>query len=339
MSTVDIAPFVLQRRRELIEPALRAAVGRLDPELARYVAYHVGWVDAQGRPEAGNGGKCLRPALSLLSAEAAGASPEAAVPAAVAVELIHNFSLLHDDVMDHDTERRHRRTVWAQFGVGPAILAGDALLVLALQILGDGGGERVGDATRRLLVATQDMIAGQAQDMALESEPAADVERCLQMTAGKTAALLGCATAIGAEVAGAPVGSVRALEQFGWNLGVAFQAVDDLLGIWGDPALTGKPPFSDLRERKRSLPVTFALTDGGSSSRQLAELFRSASARPEDLERAALLVEEAGGRATTEQLALRHLDAALAALDAAALLPAPTEELRVLARFVCERDR
>ncbi|MCU1488921.1 MAG: polyprenyl synthetase family protein, partial [Acidimicrobiaceae bacterium] len=254
MIPTQSVPEVLGRARSLVVPALRAAIDRLSPELRPAAEYHLGWADADGVPMAGGGGKGVRPALALLSAEAVGAPGIVGVPGGVAIELVHNFSLIHDDVIDGDVERRHRPTVWALFGIGRAVIVGDALLALAQQVVLDpalvlgpladldgASGER---AARVMADATAAMIAGQALDMAFESVPSVDVEGCLAMEAGKTGALLGCAAAIGAVLAGASDEVVRALDCFGMELGLAFQAVDDLLGIWGDPATTGKPAWS-----------------------------------------------------------------------------------------------
>src|SRR2546421_911430 len=122
----------------MLVPELERGLARLSPPVRLVAAYHLGFADPEGRPANGDGGKAIRPALALLSAEAAGSSAETALPGALAVELVHNFSLLHDDVMDQDRERRHRATAWSVFGDGPAILAGDALLILAHRGFRDG---------------------------------------------------------------------------------------------------------------------------------------------------------------------------------------------------------
>ena len=139
-------PTCSPARRRLVDPALVATLQRLHPDLRRAAEYHLGYVEADGTPAAG-GGKGVRPALALLSAEAVGAHAEVAVPGAVAVELMHDFSLLHDDIIDGDRERRHRPTVWALFGVGQAILVGDALQTLAHQVLLDDA-DGCGDCRR-----------------------------------------------------------------------------------------------------------------------------------------------------------------------------------------------
>ena len=282
---------LLERGRTLATPVLRAAVDRLAPPMDTVAAYHFGWIDAAGRPTTGDGGKAVRPALALLSAEAAGAAPEVGIPGAVAVELVHNFSLLHDDLMDGDEQRRHRDTVWKVHGPAQAILVGDALFALANEILLELGTVDAGRATRRLTLATRKLIDGQAQDISYEHRERVTVEECLEMEGNKTGALLACAVSIGAVLGGADDRTADALEKYGYHLGLAFQAVDDLLGIWGDPDATGKQTWSDLRQRKKSLPVVAALAAGGQASERLAEIL-AADAKKSETEIADFTEEE-----------------------------------------------
>jgi len=339
--------MVFGRARDLVAPAMRAAISRLSAEMRPVAEYHFGWCDADGRDVGGGGGKGIRPALAILSAEAVGADAAIGIPGGVAVELVHNFSLIHDDVIDGDTERRHRPTVWAQFGIGRAVIVGDALLALAQQIMLDPAGtlrlDRVaeGDAARRaaarIAESTASMIAGQALDMAFESLPTIDLEGCLAMEGGKTGALLGCAASIGAELAGAPAETVEALDHFGFELGLAFQAVDDVLGIWGDPARTGKPAWSDLRSHKKTFRVAAALAAGGEGAAELATLLATPCLGDDEVARAAELVEHAGGRELSSAEAARRLDAALSAIDLPCFAEAARAELSEVARFVIER--
>ena len=223
------------------------------------------------------GGKFVRAGLVLTATAAAGAKEAVGTVGGVAIELVHNFSLIHDDIIDRDLERRHRPTMWAEHGVGHAIIAGDALATLAFQILlEEPTPERV-RAAMRLAEATQAMIAGQAEDMASELRDSLSVEECLQMEAGKTGALLSCSTAMGAILAGAPAATIEALAEFGRHLGIAFQAIDDVLGIWGEPGVTGKPVGNDLRQHKKTLPIALALAQGGDLGRRP---FPAARARP-----------------------------------------------------------
>ena len=331
-------PAGVQLARDLVGPAMAAAVGRLNPSVRTVAAYHLGLADEAGQPVAGGTGKALRPALALLSARAAGHPAERAVSAAAAVELVHNFSLLHDDIMDGDTERRHRPTAWTVFGVGAAILAGDALLVLAEDLLLETPPYGVW-AARCLSAAVQRLIAGQGCDLEFERRDDVKVAECLDMEADKTAALMACACSIGAIYTGAPAALVLSLAEFGTGAGLAFQLADDLLGIWGAAEITGKPVGSDLRTRKKSMPVVAALTSGTDASAELAGLL----ARPEPLTdeqiaRATWLVEQAGGRDQTETMAARALDGAFAALGRAEMADDVRAELSGIAEFITARQ-
>jgi len=333
------APAVLERARLLVEPAMAAAVDRLCGELRLPSRYHFGWVEADGSPSGAESGKGLRPALAILSAEAVGALGATAVPGAVAVELVHNFSLVHDDIIDGDTERRHRATVWSAFGVDDAVISGDALHTLAFQVLlDDPTPERV-VATTRLVDATAAMIAGQAADMAFDDRLDVDLAACLAMEADKTGALLGYAASVGAVLAGADTTRVNALEAFGQEMGLAFQAVDDVLGIWGDPTVTGKAAGNDLRERKKSLPVALVLDAGDSAADELRAVYAGdGDLSDADVIRVAALIEEAGGRDRTVVEARQHLDTALDTLGGVGLVETVVVELAGLACFVVERD-
>jgi geranylgeranyl diphosphate synthase type I len=330
-------PPTLSRTRELVDPALRAAIIELDPNSRDLALYHFGWTDADGRPTDA-GGKAVRPALALLSARAVGAQESTAVPGAVAVELVHNFSLLHDDLMDGDLSRRHRATVWALHGQAAAILAGDALLALATEVLLDVRTLESVRAARLLSWATRDLIRGQFDDVAFERRDVVTVDECVAMAAGKTGALIACSATIGAVLAGGHPHAVVALSSYGAELGLVFQIVDDLLGIWGDSNRTGKPVGSDLRARKKSLPVTYALQHGGEPGRRLAEWFREGGDTDHEIAYAAELVEAAGGRAWAEEEARRRLAAGEEALAGAGLIPEAHDELVGLGRFLVSRE-
>ncbi len=332
-------PEVLGRVRGLVEPALRAALGRLRDDRMRLIAsYQLGWCDADGRPVEGGGGKAIRPTLAVLSAEAGGGASADGIPSAVAVELIHNFSLLHDDVMDRDLERRHRPTGWAAFGEGQAILAGNAMLTAAVEVLVRDG-EAGARALPCLLESTQWLISGQSDDLLFESSDAVTLDDVLRMEAGKTGALLSCAACIGALSVQAPASVVDALAGYGLDLGMAFQLVDDILGITGDPAVTGKSASSDVRTGKRSAPVVAALTGGTEASRRLAALLVDGPpTTDEDVALAAKLIEEAGGIEWAANEADTRLVSALQRLEGLPIPPRPAAELAQLGRYVVNRD-
>lgn len=331
-------PLILDRARRLTEPALRRAVDGLLPELREPARYHFGWTDVDGNEVAGGGGKGVRGALSILSAEAVGAPGETAIPGAVAVELVHNFSLLHDDIIDGDTERRHRPTVWSIWGEAQAIIVGDALHSLALEELLANAHPAAAKAAARLATSTGAMIAGQSDDMTFDQRTDVTFEDCLAMEANKTGALIAYSSSVGAVLAEAADDQVEALTQFGAAVGLAFQAVDDLLGIWGDPAVTGKAVGNDLRERKRSMPVTAALHSGHPAAEQIAAAYGGTDPIDGDaIEELQALIEVAGGRERTQTVAGEHLALAIAALDSADFADAAANELREMATFIVDR--
>ncbi|MFF9405148.1 polyprenyl synthetase family protein [Streptomyces anandii] len=330
-------PEVLGRCRELVRPALGEAVGRLHPWVGEMASYAFGWCEVGGAPAAAPGGKGVRQALAVLGAEAAGAPGAAGVPAAVAVELVHTFSLLHDDIMDGDAMRRGRPAVWKAYGTGPAVLAGDALFALAVQTL--AAAPAGPGALRRLSATLADLLRGQADDLLFATRPWTGPGRVplvayRTMAAAKTGSLLGCAAALGAVLGGAPPATADALDRAGRHLGVAFQIVDDVLGLWGDPAVTGKPVHADLRERKKTYPVLAALEAPGPDSRRLAALLESDG----DPARAAALVEAAGGRGAALAEARDRITAAGAALGTVSLHPPAEALLRALPAFLLDRD-
>ncbi|HEV3359097.1 MAG TPA: polyprenyl synthetase family protein [Pseudonocardiaceae bacterium] len=351
-STDVDASTILARVRELTEPVLRATVDRLEPWLAMMSAYHLGWRTVEGRPTPGMSGKLVRPALAVLAAEAVGADARVALPGAAAVELVHNFSLVHDDIMDGDEQRRGRPSVWHAYGSSAAIMVGDALQALAFDLIGavgedsrdghdDGRGARAG---RLLNAAMLDLVTGQAQDLKFphrswQGNDAVTVAEYQAMAGAKTGSLLGAAAAIGAELGGAQPDVVSTFDRIGRHLGLAFQCVDDILGIWGDPEITGKPVLGDLREGKKTLPILGALA---AKTRVAVEL-RDALVQPvrsnEWLRHIALLIERAGGRAFTEEQATSHLDQARTLLARLSMPVRVSAEFDVLIDALTDRVR
>jgi geranylgeranyl diphosphate synthase type I len=351
---------VLSWARDLVTPSLRKRIDELPPPERRIARYHRGWggdgdsLDGAADSAAGSGsgdgggplagplaGKGVRPSLALLGALAVGADAECAVPAAVAVELVHDFSLLHDDIIDRDALRRHRPAAWTVFGTAAALLTGDALMASALGALTDSSVPGALVAVREFSRALTRLTRGQSQDVAFESRRSVTAQEYLGMAEDKTGSLMGCACALGAQLGGAPEHRVAGLRGYGRHLGVAFQCVDDLLGIRGSTASSGKPVGSDLAARKKTLPVVAALSaDGSPAARRLAALYsRPEPFGDEDVARAARLVDEAGGLAYTEGEATRQTAAALRCLAAAQPAPRAYQGLCALARSMTGRDR
>ena len=226
--------------------------------------YHMGWLDAELRPVAAPAGKRIRPLLCLLACAAAGGDPGAALPAAAGLELLHNFSLIHDDIEDDSPLRRHRPTTWTIFGLPITCNAGDAMFSLAhtafyrMEALGVPPATVLA-ALRRFDEMCVALTEGQFLDMSFEGRLSVTPDDYFRMIAGKTGALLAVAPEIGALVAGAAPATVAAYRRYGAALGLAFQLQDDILGIWGDESATGKSAASDILSKKKSLPVLYAL--------------------------------------------------------------------------------
>jgi geranylgeranyl diphosphate synthase type I len=336
--TASAAPQFLTQHREALERALQDAVGDDQHSLARAARYVLGWENADGSP-ANNMGKRIRPALCLLAAEAFGGAASDALPAAVAVELVHNFSLVHDEIQDHDAERHHRPTIWARFGDAQAINVGDYLYMRAMGALAEAPGDpaRRLAALRVLNTAIGSMIAGQWEDISFESREHVTVDEYLSMVAGKTGALLGAPLEMGAIMAGAdPAGAVL-LGRWGRQVGLAFQAQDDYLGIWGNPDQTGKSNTNDIARHKKSLPVVHAL-----NNQQAAPIIRKAYAKREvdqtSIAAVVTALEAAGSDEICRQLARGYAaeaDHLLARLE----FPEPlTARFREVASYLVDRS-
>lgn len=333
------AEVLLERTRALVDPRLRAAVASLPGSIRRVAMYHFGWQEADGSPSSGPAGKAVRPALVLAATRALGGDQERAVRAAVAVELVHNFTLLHDDVIDEDRTRRHRPTAWAVFGIPDAVIAGDAMLALAQRLLAEDPSPAGVRASARLSSCVIELCAGQQADCAFEDRGPDEVtlDECLTMATAKTGALLGCACALGALYAGAGERAVGAMDGFGREAGLAFQLIDDLIGIWGDPARTGKPVGADLVAHKKSLPVVAALTSGTPAAAELATVYRGSMNTPGEVSRAADAVDRAGGRDWAQTAAADRMARAVHHLSRAVPDPARAGDLLSLAEFVTRR--
>lgn len=305
--------------QHLIEEELMTTVALVKgdefEDLYFMMAYHLGWEGKGAGPEAR--GKRIRPLLVLLTTAAAGGDWQVALPAAVAVELIHNFSLIHDDIEDHSPLRRGRATLWTLWGTPQAINAGDAMFTLAhlaLLRLGESVSPQVAHSANRILQQTcLSLTQGQFLDMVYEKRNDLTLTAYWQMINGKTAALLAACTHLGAIAAEAGQETCVAYRQFGLHLGLAFQAQDDLLGIWGDENLTGKSNQSDLLAGKKTLPVLYGLSQGGLFARRWQEGVLEAH----EIGNVAEQLEREGARAFTQERANELTQSALDALDKA----------------------
>jgi geranylgeranyl diphosphate synthase type I len=338
---LDLAPYL-----QAIEDELQAAVSAEQAPytgLSDMLRYHLGWQDGDGHPIQGRRGKRLRPLLCLLACEASGGDWHSALPAGAAVELIHNFTLIHDDIEDDSPTRHQRPTVWKVWGLAQGVNAGDMLWGLARQCvhhLSEHGTtpERVLYVGRLLDDACLALCRGQYLDIASEGDRSLSEDTYETLIRGKTAALLGAALQSGALLGSASPWRVEQIGLFGQHLGLAFQVTDDLLGIWGDPAVTGKSAASDLASHKMTLPVIHALDwERVRGEQVLHELFGREPS--EDTVPAMLSVlERSGAREALEQRAAASERDMLLAWDALGLTGPAAEALRDLALSIVGRD-
>jgi geranylgeranyl diphosphate synthase type I len=305
--------------------------------------YHLGWEDAVGSPDA-HIGKRLRPALCLLTCEAVGGNTAKALPLAAALELVHNFSLVHDDIQDGDRKRHDRDTVWAVWGLSQAINAGDALLSIAYLSLAESldaglSSEAVVRAASLLAERTLEMVEGQVMDLEFEEWREVGLEEYVAMISRKTGALFDASLGLGALAGGAALAEVEALGRCGRALGIAFQVRDDMLGVWGAEERTGKPAASDIRRRKKSLPAVYSFTSADTGEREeLGRIYSQESVSGEDVERVLALMDALGAQAYCAGVAVEYRDAALRELGRSGVAGGWADELRETAAFLLERD-
>lgn len=332
--TSDLATVMLEAIERELRRSLESLDAQREPELIRMVRHHFGWTEARGEA----GGKRVRSLLALLTCAGAGGAWERALPGAVAVELIHNFSLLHDDIEDRSEYRRGRRAVWVEWGVPQAINTGDALFALSYlatdSLLDSGLNPETYLAVRRSLDrACLELTRGQHLDIAFEGRESVTLDEYRQMIEGKTAALLSTATEAGALIGGAGSESLRAYRDYGLHLGLAFQVLDDLLGVWGVPEETGKTVGDDLRMRKKSFPIVIGLAESSDFRERWGQ-----EARDEASVRAmARLLDQCGARSRTVAAAEEHTRRALEALAQARPLPPAAAELESLTTRLLRR--
>lgn len=284
-------------------------------ELYAMLAYHMGWESEE--PGTNTGGKRIRPLLLLLTCGAGGGDWHEALPAAASVELIHNFSLIHDDIEDNSPLRRGRTTVWKRWGIPQAINSGDTMFTLGslamLKLSQTCTSDVVLAAMNTLQQTCLELTQGQYLDLAYEKRDDLSIDHYWKMIRGKTASLIGTCTYIGSIVAGCTPEIQTAYHEFGLSLGLAFQMQDDLLGIWGKPHQTGKSAESDLMSGKKSLPVLYGLSQGG----EFADRWESVPITPENVADMAHLLEMSGAKDYTQERASHYTQESLHHLNRA----------------------
>ncbi len=323
-----------------IEDELKKQVARLDePHTQLYykmLTYHMGWTGEGAGPKAT--GKRIRPLLVLLATAASGGDWQKVLPAAAAIEMIHNFSLLHDDIQDNSETRRGRPTAWTIWGVAQAINAGDGMFILANLAIGDLAEEHPAEIVlqgeRIFQEACLSLTRGQHLDIDYEKREIIDVGDYWKMIGGKTAILIATSMELGALFGGANPDVQLAYRDFGHYLGLAFQVQDDILGIWGDEAVTGKSAASDLLEGKKSLPVLFGFEKNGDFAKRWAQ----GAITTEEVPQLAKMLELEGARQRAQEAADQMTDLSLNALRQADPQGEAGNELFALAKRLLNRE-
>jgi geranylgeranyl diphosphate synthase type I len=309
----EMLPAIEQEMKAVLQ-----ANGRTHDDFYGMMHYHMGWADENFAPIQINSGKRIRPILCLLTCAAAGGDWQQALPAAAAVEILHNFSLIHDDIEDKSPTRRGRSTLWQIWGMELAINSGDAMFALAhvaLNRLVDRGVDPaiVVQALRRFDETCVRLTQGQHADMSFEKQDQVSVDEYLQMITGKTAVLLSHCAELGALVAGRDAETVGNYAAYGRDLGLAFQVIDDILGIWGDEALTGKSTATDIATKKKTLPVLHGLAQDP----DLRQLYQQADIDETFVHHVIQRLSENGARDFANQKATTYSQNAVSYLEAA----------------------
>jgi geranylgeranyl diphosphate synthase type I len=316
--------------RDAIQESMHAVFPEVEERVARFYAlqqYHLGWRDEQLALATSDPGKLLRPCLALLACQAVGGRLEQALPLAAGIQLVHDFTLIHDDIQDVSALRRGRATLWNLWGIPIAITAGDsmfALAHLAIHRLSQAG-VPAGTVLEVLQWFDETILAiceGQYLDFSYEADLSVTEEDYLAMTRRKTATLIGAAVGLGALVGGADSASVQALYTVGVNLGIAFQVQDDFLGIWGDPQQTGKPAAADIVRRKVTLPIIRAMRNP-ELGEAITRFYSQESIGPDEIGSMLAILERTSVRSDMEVLVRHMAQATREALEAVPGAPTP----------------
>ena len=342
-STAQAVPEAFSRYRTVIQSALREAIDGHESDVYATHRYYMGWESRTGEPVEASSGKLLRPTLALLSAESVGGTVNQALPIAAALEYVHNFSLIHDDLEDRDRFRHHRPTVWVLWGDATAIISGNAMLKVAdntAKRLIERGvpSQRAIQLQHQIVIAYLTMMEGQFLDLWFESKPDVSIAQYFDMVNRKTGALIQASMRLGAGAAIANVDDVNAMAEIGKELGVVFQVRDDILGIWGG-ASTGKPVGADIARRKKSLPAIHALnTAKGRSKRRLDEIYRNESPTDPGVEDVLEIMDDVNTHLYCQQICERHWSNAKGKLQYIDIADCYRRDLNEIGTYLLERD-
>ena len=342
---VSSVNHILESYAPKIEPYIRKLLADVDPMPKGMIEYHFGWVDRNFKPINESHGKRLRSTMCLLAFEAVDGDYRSCIPLAACIEMLHNFSLIHDDIEDGDEQRRGKPTVWKIWGVPLAINAGDLLHTLSYVAL-TGLHESAAFSSHSVLEVydvilgtTLKLTKGQHIDLELEDQTEVSVETYLKMVYGKTASLIEGATWAGALLASDDRSLADHYRAFGRNLGIAFQIRDDTLGVWGDAKITGKTRANDVMRKKKTFPVLFGFENAGDGDlAQLRSIYAQEIVSPADASVVVEILTRTGAYERTQELAQEYYHRALDNLALANIDNEPQRQLLDIGRFLVERN-
>ena len=338
-------PSIFDRYGDYVQEALRSNLDLRGSSVYDMLRYYMGWADETGAPISAMTGKAVRPTLCLFGCEAVGGSPDLALPAAVALEFIHNFSLVHDDIQDEDETRHNRKTLWAVWGKPKALVAGNVLRVVAdislHQLEGRGlRRERSLAAVSLLTESYLEMIEGQYLDLSFEGRRDIGMDDYLRMISRKTGALIRCSLNLGAVVGTDDAQTIAALRECGRALGYVFQIRDDVLGVWGEEELTGKPVGSDIRRKKNSYPIVYTMEAAGDEDRgAISSMYSKPELDDADVDSVLAIMDKTGVRERAQTEAARWADIAIRAVAPVELSRSHRERIEEFTHFLLVRDR
>ena len=344
MQPVPLPPMI-DRYGESIQNALRSELSQSHSFVYDMLRYYMGWADETGAPVSATTGKAVRPTLCLFGCEAVGGTASQAIPAAVALEFIHNFSLVHDDIQDEDETRHGRKTIWAVWGKPKALVSGNVLRVVADSALHGLPSSGV-DSSRAVIAADLltesylEMIEGQYLDISFEGRRDISMSDYRRMISRKTGALLRCSLNLGAAVGTDDAETVAAFRECGRALGYVFQIRDDVLGVWGQEDVTGKPVGSDIRRKKNSYPVVCAIENADESdSKQLSSIYDKDEPDESDVASVLEIMERVGVQAQASAEVSEWADLAMEAIATIELSPSARQEIEEFTHFLMVRDQ
>ena len=334
---------IFQRYRTDLEAELKYIVGKASLPMYDMMRYHMGWIDKAGRRKRNKAGKRLRPILCLLACESLGGQWKLALPVAASLELVHNFSLIHDDIQDSSKERRGRPTVWSIWGLSQGINVGDGMHALALSSLlklEERGvpHQKTVRAASILGEASLRLCEGQYLDLSYENRLDIKANDYLAMISGKTAALFSCALEVGSLIATDDEAMIARMRSIGHAFGMTFQMQDDILSIWGDEKTTGKPIASDIQMKKKTLPVVYALSKAkGDDRERLMRIYRKKRVSFADVDDVLKVLERLNARDYTFNMGQSYYQEAISGLNSLDISQTARSELEAVAAFLFNR--